>query len=253
VSLAVGIIALFILRPPWSLVGKAHLVGYAICHQLPSHSFHLGGRQLPLCARCTGIYLGAFLTLIGLMAFRRGRPGKMPPTSLLALLVGFIALMGIDGVNSYLATFFPFWPHLYEPQNWLRLTTGLLTGIALAIIVVPLFHATVWHTPSPKPVLPDIRSLLPFLVLAFVLIPLVSAELPILFYPIALASTLGVIMLLSIVNSVLAAVMLRLDNRAERWVDALLPLLAGVGLAFLEISAMDAFRAWLTAILGLPF
>ena len=32
-------------------------VGSVICHQLPERSFFLDGRQLPVCARCTGLYL----------------------------------------------------------------------------------------------------------------------------------------------------------------------------------------------------
>jgi uncharacterized membrane protein len=32
--------------------------GSFICHQLPERSFHLGGFQLPVCARCLGVYVG---------------------------------------------------------------------------------------------------------------------------------------------------------------------------------------------------
>ncbi len=253
VALALGILALFFLRPPWNVVGKTYLVGYAVCHQLPSHSFHLGGRQLPLCARCTGIYLGAFYTLSGLFLVRRGRPGQMPPVSILTVLLGFIALMAFDGTNSYLASFFPSLPHLYEPQNWLRLTTGLLAGMSLAIIVTPLFHVTVWQVPSDKPVLPDWRSFWPFLLSALALIPLVSAEIPLLFYPIAVTSTAGVVLLLSTTNTVLATIFLRMENRAKNWREVSIPLVTGVGLAFLEIMMMDTVRAAITAALGLPF
>lgn len=40
-----------------------------ICHQRPERSFFIGGSQLPVCARCTGLYLGAALAFpIGLLA-----------------------------------------------------------------------------------------------------------------------------------------------------------------------------------------
>lgn len=32
-----------------------HFLG---CHQLPERSFFIGGRQFPLCARCTGLVVG---------------------------------------------------------------------------------------------------------------------------------------------------------------------------------------------------
>ena len=34
-------------------------IGSVICHQRPERSFFLHDRQLPVCARCTGLYLGA--------------------------------------------------------------------------------------------------------------------------------------------------------------------------------------------------
>ena len=42
-----------------------------ICHQRPERSFHLDGRPLAVCARCTGLYLAAPLGLAGVMLMRR--------------------------------------------------------------------------------------------------------------------------------------------------------------------------------------
>ena len=36
-------------------------VGTVICHQRPERSFFVDGRQLPVCARCTGLYVGSAL------------------------------------------------------------------------------------------------------------------------------------------------------------------------------------------------
>ena len=47
----------------WASAG-AYLVGSLICHQRPERSFHVAGAQLPVCARCTGLYLGAALGLL---------------------------------------------------------------------------------------------------------------------------------------------------------------------------------------------
>jgi uncharacterized membrane protein len=41
------------------LAGMVYLAGALICHQLAERSFHLHGAQLPVCARCFGLYLGA--------------------------------------------------------------------------------------------------------------------------------------------------------------------------------------------------
>ena len=42
-----------------------------ICHQRPERSFHLDGHRLPVCARCTGLYLAAPLGLAGVILMRR--------------------------------------------------------------------------------------------------------------------------------------------------------------------------------------
>jgi uncharacterized membrane protein len=41
-----------------------YLAGAVVCHQRPDRSFHLGAAALPVCARCTGIYVAAALTAL---------------------------------------------------------------------------------------------------------------------------------------------------------------------------------------------
>jgi hypothetical protein len=38
--------------------------GSVLCHQLPARSFHLWATQLPVCARCTGIYAGGAIAAV---------------------------------------------------------------------------------------------------------------------------------------------------------------------------------------------
>jgi uncharacterized membrane protein len=45
------------LMPGWAGAVAYGLCAF-ICHQIPERSFHLAGFQLPVCARCLGIYLG---------------------------------------------------------------------------------------------------------------------------------------------------------------------------------------------------
>jgi uncharacterized membrane protein len=53
----VGLLVAAPLLPVWP---GAIVYGFAsfICHQIPERSFHLAGFQLPVCARCLGIYVG---------------------------------------------------------------------------------------------------------------------------------------------------------------------------------------------------
>src|SRR5688572_14997247 len=53
-------------------------VGSVVCHQLPERSFFLWSAQWPVCARCTGIYVGA--AVAALVATVRLPPGKPDTT-----------------------------------------------------------------------------------------------------------------------------------------------------------------------------
>src|SRR3990172_4039303 len=86
VFLAVGLVFLgWLLSTPSGLLGKADAIGYAVCHRIDLRSFHLGARQLPLCARCSGMYLGALVAFVGLLAQGKARFGGFPRTALLVM------------------------------------------------------------------------------------------------------------------------------------------------------------------------
>jgi len=53
------------------LSAAAYGVGALVCHQRPDRSFHLAGAQLPVCARCTGLYVSAALGILVVWSRRR--------------------------------------------------------------------------------------------------------------------------------------------------------------------------------------
>ena len=231
----------WLMNTPEGVLGKADAIGYAICHRIDARSFHLGNRQFPLCARCTGIYLGALLGIVTLAVTGRGRAGGLPPWKIMAVLAGFIALMGVDGVNSYL-TLFPGLPHLYAPQNWLRLITGTLTGLTLGALIYPIFNQTLWRHWTNQRVLANFRELGGWLVLAAIVIGLVLSDNPVALYPLALLSAVGVVVLLTLLDTIILLMVIRRENRVERWTGLLTPLLAGFTLAIMQIGLVDAAR-----------
>lgn len=101
---------------------KAMNIFAPTCHQSRERSYYLGNYQLPVCARCQGLYIGY---LLGLFIF-------LPALSLLFPLTyidGFIQLK-----TRYVST------------NFRRLSTGLLSGIAFIQIIklVIVFLKTVF-------------------------------------------------------------------------------------------------------------
>jgi hypothetical protein len=176
----------------------------------------------------------------------------MAPAAVLFALVVFVGLWGFDGLNSYM-TLFPGAPHLYEPRNWLRLTTGMLNGLALIIFVLPIYNFTLWREPTQERVIKGLWELLAILPIAALLVVVIQAEIGFLLYPLALLSTLGVLVLLVIINSMLAAVVLGREGHALTWKQALVPLVVGTALALLELGAIGLLRDYLTSTFGLPF
>jgi uncharacterized membrane protein len=252
VALSVFIILFFIQVPPSTLLGKADVVGYAICHRIPERSFFLDGRQLPLCARCTGTFLGAVVGLTAMLLLRRHRASRLPPVPILGILVLFVGLWAFDGLNSYM-TFFPGAPNLYEPQNWLRLTTGMLNGLALITFVFPIFNFTLWRSTTRERVLKDAWELLILLPVVALLALIIQSEIDYLLYPLAILSSAGVVMMLVLINTMIASVVLGREGYAQTWLQALVPLTVGTALAVLQMTMMVLLRAYLTTKFGLPF
>lgn len=173
----------------------------------------------------------------------------MPVLKVSIVLAGFLLLFGLDGANSYLH-FFPNAPVLYEPQNWLRLLTGTGVGLGIAAVLFPVIHGTVWQVYDGTPALSGWRSFLPLLALAGVLDLLLLSENPVVLYPLALFSGLSIFLILSIVYGMVWVMITRRENRAGRWQDLWVLLLAGFITALAQIAAFDAIRFWLTGTWG---
>lgn len=99
------------------------LIGSAVCHQMAERSFILDGKQLPVCARCTGIYSGIFFSMVFFFIFGRLKGNK--PYTNLGMILGACAFIpiSIDGFFSYIG----FW----ESTQLLRVITGGVAGASL--------------------------------------------------------------------------------------------------------------------------
>jgi uncharacterized membrane protein len=249
---AIPALVALLLLPPHDLLDRADRYAYAVCHRLPGHSFFIGGRQLPLCARCSGTYLGALAGIAVLLALGRGRANQFPARRYLLVFAGFVAAWAIDGANSYLALFLGASP-LYEPSNLLRLATGILQGLVIAVAVLPLFNLTAWAATDAQPVVARRSDLAWLLVGGVAVFGLVASEWEPLLFPLALASGAMVLLLVGAVCFMLLLMLARRDGRARGWRELLLPLVAGLVAAIVGLAAIGLVRDLLTAWLGLPF
>ncbi|MBE0696898.1 MAG: DUF2085 domain-containing protein [Anaerolineaceae bacterium] len=247
-AVANGLIILgwWIYTPP-GLLGKADAAGYAVCHRIASRSFWIGDRQTPLCARCSGMYLGALLGF-GYLA-RYGKRAGMPTLKVSLVLGFFLLAFAVDGGNSYLH-FFPSAPELYQPQNWLRLATGTGVGLGIAAVLVPVFNQVVWQTFDNRPALNGWRDILPLLALAVGVNLAVLSDNPLILYPLALLSAFGIILILATVYTIVWLMITKKENRIVQWRELNLAAMAGLLVAMVQIFVLDAGRFWLTGTWG---
>jgi hypothetical protein len=134
-----------------------YAAGSLICHQRPERSFHLLGTQLPVCARCMGIYAGAAMAAC-LLSMRPARerveesPQPPRPPGKTSRILGELGVLcgstwdvftGSPAPRTVLlvsalptaATLIFEWTTGHTPGNWTRAVSGVPLGAAVAWIV----------------------------------------------------------------------------------------------------------------------
>lgn len=106
------------------ITALVYLTGSFVCHQLPDRSFHIAGVQLPVCARCTGLYLGALLGIVALFAVPRSHVTCSRARTLL-IIAGLPTLVTVGTAAL----------GLWDPANALRAALALPLGFVVGAIV----------------------------------------------------------------------------------------------------------------------
>lgn len=220
-----------------------HWLGFGLCHQLPARSFFAGGHQLPVCARDTGIYIGFVVAVAVLALLDRGRHRSgMPPVWVLALGGVLVAVMAWDGITSYAG--------LRATTNEIRFATGLGTGFAISLVILPLINDQLWRRRSPERVLArpwEVGVWGAALGLTFVGFYWGG---PLLGTAYALLDAAAVLFTFSAVNLVLVLLAPRLERRAERFRDIWLPAVFALGLTLVELAVATWIRLGLLALVA---
>jgi uncharacterized membrane protein len=103
-----------------------------ICHQLDSHSLHVFDAKLAVCARCTAIYYGFFVSVVLYPLFLRKKlPATVAKTILNSPWTLFLSVLPIllDLGLSEIG--------VHESTLITRVVTGVIFGIALPFILIP--------------------------------------------------------------------------------------------------------------------
>ena len=132
VFLAVAWLALLVAAPWLPVIATAltYAFGSLICHQIPERSFYLGTIQLPVCARCLGIYAG-FAAAASLTILRHPVPGSDPTSRGLTPRQILIA-----GAMPTAVTWLVEWAGVWQTSNAERAVAGAPLGIAVGVMVI---------------------------------------------------------------------------------------------------------------------
>lgn len=90
------------------------------CHGMPERCFYIWGVPMPICARCTAIYVGLALAIAAFALLPR-----LTERGARFLLLAAVVPLGVDGLTQLV--------RLRESTNGLRSATGLIAGIAFGL------------------------------------------------------------------------------------------------------------------------
>lgn len=232
------------------LLWAANWIGSVLCHQWDSHSYIINGVPLCLCARCTGMFLGALLALVYLAVTTRGFV-RMPRRPYLAVFLIFFVLWAGDGVNSYLTTLSGA-PFLYPPQNLLRLTTGTLMGIGLGSLAFVILNLLL--RPIPKgitipPLYERASNFLILLGLGAILVMTIQSQRDWLLYPL---TALMLFAMLAVMTTFWAGILSSLSMQPSQPVTVRRTVLIAFGMTLLVLNAMALVRAFSGLVIEPP-
>ncbi|MGB9754649.1 MAG: hypothetical protein C0183_18090 [Roseiflexus castenholzii] len=235
------IVAVFFVPAP-TLEKKLILVLSGVCAQ--QHNLVIGGIQLPLCARDTGMYLSLLTTLSVLTLYDRGKAGGLPPWPMLAILVGLVLIMAVDGINSTINEIgMTPW---YEPRNDLRAATGMGAGVGLAVTLMLLFNRSLRRdVDETLPVVGQWRELGTIILIDAVLLAAILLDVGFLAWPLALLDLVGVSGTLFVTALTAIAVLMNDDGTITRLTQLARP----ATYALILTGAFLAGMAWLRAAL----
>lgn len=133
---------------PAPLAALIYGVGSFVCHQLPERSFHLGEYQIPVCARCLGIYAGFACTACAHVAVAaRSRAGGWRTLTPAVARRVFAASAVPTAMTLVLE-----WSDVWPGSNVVRAIAGVALGSGVAFVVmgaVATLHYNGCERPQP--------------------------------------------------------------------------------------------------------
>ncbi len=107
-----------------TLTLAVYRAGSLVCHQRAERSFHLAGAQLPVCARCFGLYLAGAAGLSLAWLGRRTFSARAVRMLLAVAAFPIVTTVALE------------WLGAIETSNLQRMVTGLPLGFVAGVVIV---------------------------------------------------------------------------------------------------------------------
>jgi uncharacterized membrane protein len=242
---AFGVLMVALLFSPGApLEWKMYAVVHGVCAQ--QHNIFLGNLQFPLCARNSGIYMSFMLTLLYLFTIGRGRAGRVPPWPISVTLLLFVAIMAVDGFNSFFVDIGL--PYLYTPMNWLRTLTGMGMGVAIAVLLLIVFNLTLRRDVEDRtPVLRNFVELGGILLVNLLALAAIYGNLSITFWPLAFLAFFGITGVLYVVCLMLTSLFMGYEGSITSLRQLARPATVALIPTLILLLTMSWGRFWLEA------
>jgi len=180
-------------------------IGSLVCHQAPDRTIQMGGKFLPLCSRCTGIYLGFLLGILYQFILWQTKVRELPYQKISIVSVSLLGLLIIDSLGSYFK--------LWSLSNYQRLVLGLLGGSSISLFLFPVFNYSLFVKPKEDKGMTLLVEYLGLLLLLELAILFTLSGRFIIYNIIAFASILGILFLYLMLNTTIAGRIVGWQNR----------------------------------------
>lgn len=111
----------FLLKIKSPVAPYVHLAFSFVCHQKEERCFRIKGTPLPVCSRCTGIYVSFFASFLFLPSLKKSIPLKWYYLPLSASPMGIEIMIEKAGIWN---------------GNWMRFFSSIFFGFFLSYIVI---------------------------------------------------------------------------------------------------------------------
>jgi len=237
-AITAGLVWLAIPAGNW--LGRFWSVGSSVCHQIPSHSLIHNYLQFPLCARCTGLYIGCLVSLI--YYFTQGKRKSLPERPYRYALLFFFILWAGDGLNSFLNDLLNR-IILYETTNITRLVTGFGMGLVMSTALMTLFNTVVWKDAENSALLQNITQIFFYAFTSLFFGWMLLHPSKFFFNIMSLASIITVLIVISMLYMIFWVIILKKENQFKSFPQLIPYILVGLATALTQVYLLNMLRS----------